>query len=346
MKRIILIFIISLNGLFGFCQEVTFEFDITAIENDGAVTVRISGAPEWGNVICEKIGEGEAPLDNLYFDFETEQLVAEVFNLSEGDYKFTVDFDGEIFEETVSVNLESQSNPLTVSFVTINQKGANLGQITATITTGSTEPTVECLDVNNNPMNSTSSIYNASTNTLEVIYSNLTAGNYNIIINDETSYLDQSTSILYEVISLGVNYSINHVLNDSDAQVSAIIAGGTENSVVTFNKHGDSTPINYTSSFDQATYQKTIIVSNLSEGVYEVHVNESGFDVYSYVWVGKHGTSTTLSVQPDENFGKDAYLAYLTRPGLTHLATTNYGNYTANPNFYGTHGGYPYKGKS
>lgn len=52
---------------------------------------------------------------------------------------------------------------------------------------------------------------------------------------------------------------------------------------------------------------------------------ESGFEVNDYVWVGKYGAVTTLTVQPGVGFGKDASL-YRNQHDLFHYeAEVNYG---------------------
>jgi hypothetical protein len=149
-------------------------------------------------------------------------------------------------------------------------------------------------------------------------------------------------SISFFGISQEVSFDVVHVLDSGDAQVTATIQGLTSASVATVNKHGDTIPINFTSSFSQATNEKTIVVSNLNEGVYEVHFSDNGLDFYSYCWVGKYGDSTTLFIQPDSNYGIDASLIYCTKPDRIYQASTNYGNHTALYSYYGTNGGYPY----
>lgn len=354
MKKISLLIGILLTSFWGFSQEVNFSFTLTkpstSTSSDGSITARISGVHEGTEVFCTQLDQqggdqADMPIAELHYDFETEEFVAVVNDLSTADYKFKVLYNGEEYLETIHLATATQTNPLSISFTPVNQQGNNLGQITAVITTGSIEPNeVHCIGANNQVMPFSSSVYNAANNTLTVVANNLTAGNYTFQIDDGTHYLEGSTTVLYQVVSLATSFNATHVLNSSDAKVTATISGGTNSSVVTFNKHGNTTPISFTSSFDLATYTKTIVASGLDEGVYELHASENGFDVYSYVWVGKYGATTTLSVQPDANYGVDAYLSYL--PRYPQMADENNGTYTANPNFQRVNGGHPFKGRT
>lgn len=143
--------------------------------------------------------------------------------------------------------------------------------------------------------------------------------------------------IVLSYLSIGYSqlqytYEVSHVIGNADASIEVNVTNG-------------SGAVNYVYTWYDSTLTSvgtnSALLSGLTEGVYFLKV-EDALDaninnyIYTYFWVGKYGTSTTLSVQPDSEFGTDAMLYKSLRPDQSDREYTNYGSYQNMQVFKGT----------
>lgn len=140
---------------------------------------------------------------------------------------------------------------------------------------------------------------------------------------------------------LQYTYEVTHVVDNSDASIEVSVTNGSGSSNYNYTWYDNTFTVLGTNNS---------LLSGLSEGVYYLKV-EDALDtdvnnyIYTYFWIGKHGATTTLSVQPNGMFGNDAALRRIDKSGYSHVANTNYGNYANMVPFWGTWSGLPDVGK-
>ena len=240
--------------------------------SDGSVTLTITGGT---GPYYYSASTGEATISYL-------QLVT-FSGLAAGVISIAVT-DAGLCKNTFSTNLQTPGTFKVVSISSINSTcNSNGGQIILNIEGGSPPYTYTLVY----PSSATSSITSNSTNQ---IYSNLSAGDYTVIITDQAScvYAQEITIITEDLFTL--SYDIDGVSCD-----------GENGSFVVTKTTGGTAPYNYVLSNGDSflnRFENSATFSNLSNGSYTLSVSDSSGCTKTETVVIPYQPTVSFSLQP------------------------------------------------